>query len=146
MCSGWREGVLCVVLEVLPGSSGDFLCYCDVVGICRWEGLIVWCLLKLEKASESPRRQYTDGWAPASENIIEEPYRGTSHKLPNAAAASGPGIALWEPPALMYLPMQEMQEMRVWSLGQEDPLEKEMATHCSILAWKIPWTEDPGKL
>ena len=39
-----------------------------------------------------------------------------------------------------------MQEMRVRSLGQEDPLEKEMATHSSILAWRIPWTEDPGGL
>ena len=35
-------------------------------------------------------------------------------------------------------------ETRVRSLGQEDPLEKEMATHSSILAWKIPWTEEPG--
>ena len=34
--------------------------------------------------------------------------------------------------------------MQVWPLGQEDPLEKEMATHSSILAWGIPWTEDPG--
>ena len=34
----------------------------------------------------------------------------------------------------------------VQSLGQEDPLEKEMATHSSILAWKIPWTEEPGRL
>ena len=39
-----------------------------------------------------------------------------------------------------------MQEMRVWSLGWEDPLEKEMATHSSILAWRIPWTEEPGRL
>ena len=38
------------------------------------------------------------------------------------------------------------QEMRVRSLGGEDPLEKEMATHSSILAWKIPWTGEPGKL
>ena len=38
------------------------------------------------------------------------------------------------------------QETRVQSLGQEDPLEKEMATHSSILAWKIPWTEEPGRL
>ena len=38
------------------------------------------------------------------------------------------------------------QEMRVWSLGQEDSLENEMATHSSILAWKIPWTEEPGRL
>ena len=37
-----------------------------------------------------------------------------------------------------------MQETRVRSLGQEDLLEKEMATHPSILAWKIPWTEEPG--
>ena len=37
-----------------------------------------------------------------------------------------------------------MQEMGFWSLGQEDPLEKEMATHSSILAWRIPWTEEPG--
>ena len=39
-----------------------------------------------------------------------------------------------------------MQEMWVQSLGQEDPLEKEMATHSSILAWRIPWTEELGGL
>ena len=39
-----------------------------------------------------------------------------------------------------------MQETRVRSLGWEDPLEEEMATHSSILAWKIPWTEEPGRL
>ena len=39
-----------------------------------------------------------------------------------------------------------MQEMQVQSLGGEDPLEKKMATYSSILAWKIPWTEEPGKL
>ena len=39
-----------------------------------------------------------------------------------------------------------MQETRVRSLGQEDPLKKEMATHSSILAWKIPWMEEPGRL
>ena len=42
--------------------------------------------------------------------------------------------------------MQETQEMRVWSLGLEDPLEEEIATHSSILAWKIPWTEEPSGL
>ena len=39
-----------------------------------------------------------------------------------------------------------MQETRVRSLGQEDLLEKAVATHSSILAWKIPWTEEPGRL
>ena len=43
----------------------------------------------------------------------------------------------------VYLPMQEML---VQSLGQEDPLEKKVATHSSILAWEIPWTEEPGGL
>ena len=42
--------------------------------------------------------------------------------------------------------MQETREMKVWPLGWEDPLEEEMATHSSILAWKIPWTEEPGGL
>ena len=39
-----------------------------------------------------------------------------------------------------------MQEMQIQSLGQEDPLEEEMATHFSVLAWKILWTEEPGRL
>ena len=38
------------------------------------------------------------------------------------------------------------QETRVLSLGREDPLEEEMATHFSILTWRIPWTEEPGEL
>ena len=42
--------------------------------------------------------------------------------------------------------MQKTQEMWVRSLGQEDPLKKRMATHPSILAWRIPWTEEPGGL
>ena len=41
--------------------------------------------------------------------------------------------------------VQETQETWVWSVGWEDPLEKEMATHSSILAWEIPWTQEPGR-
>ena len=48
------------------------------------------------------------------------------------------GSVVKKPPA--------MQGKWVPSLGREDPLEKEMATHSSILAWKIPWTEEPGRL
>ena len=48
------------------------------------------------------------------------------------------GLPWWLLPA--------MRETQLWSLGREDPLEKEMATHSSILAWKIPWTEKPGRL
>ena len=42
--------------------------------------------------------------------------------------------------------MQETSEIQVQSLGREDPLKEEMATHSSILAWRIPWTEEPGGL
>ena len=42
--------------------------------------------------------------------------------------------------------LSAMQDIRVRSLGQEGPLEKEMATHSSTIAWKIPWTEEPGRL
>ena len=48
--------------------------------------------------------------------------------------------------AQMVKHLPAMRETRVRSLGWEDPLEKEMATHSSILAWEIPWTEDPGRL
>ena len=48
--------------------------------------------------------------------------------------------------AQMVKDLPAMWETRVQSLGSEDPLEKEMATHSSILAWRIPWTEEPGGL
>ena len=48
--------------------------------------------------------------------------------------------------AQMVKRLSTMQEIRVQSLGREDPLEKEMAIHSSTIAWKIPWTEEPGRL
>ena len=48
--------------------------------------------------------------------------------------------------AQMVKNLPAMQETWIRYLGQEDPLEKEMATHSSILAWSIPWTEEPGRL
>ena len=58
----------------------------------------------------------------------------------------GPGI---EPVSLVAQTVKRLPTMRatrVRSLGWEDPLEREMATHSSTLAWKIPWMEDPGRL
>ena len=51
------------------------------------------------------------------------------------------GSVVKNPPAV-----QEMQETQFQSLGREDPLEEGMATHSSILAWRIPWREEPGRL
>ena len=47
---------------------------------------------------------------------------------------------------LICFPLPARQEMKVWSLGWEDPLEKEITTHSSILTWRIPWIEEPGRL
>ena len=52
----------------------------------------------------------------------------------------------WTSLLAQTLESPEMQETQVWSLGWKDPLEKEMATYSSILAWRIPWLEEPGKL
>ena len=68
------------------------------------------------------------------------------------ASCAGPAESLWwypevEAPSLvaqMVKNLPAMWETWVWSLGREDPLEKEMATHSSTLAWRIPWTEAPG--
>ena len=49
-------------------------------------------------------------------------------------------------PTKPHMPVQETQKMQVSSLGWEDPLEQEMATHPSFVAWRIPWTEKPGGL
>ena len=48
--------------------------------------------------------------------------------------------------AQMVKNLPAIQETQVQSLGQEDPLERGMASHASILAWRIPWTEEPGRL
>ena len=56
------------------------------------------------------------------------------------------GLPRWLSGSRVYLPMQKMQEMPILSLGQENAVEEEMATHSSILAWRIPWTEEPGGL
>ena len=48
--------------------------------------------------------------------------------------------------AQMVKPLSTMQGTRIRSLGREDPLEKKMAIHSSTIAWKIPWTEEPGRL
>ena len=53
------------------------------------------------------------------------------------------GLPGWQ---RIHQPTQETQATQVQSLGGEDPLEEEMATHSSILAWRIPWTEEPGGL
>ena len=58
----------------------------------------------------------------------------------------GNGLPRWHSGKKIHLPVQETQETWAQSLGREDPLEEELTTHSSILAWEIPWTEEPGGL
>ena len=62
----------------------------------------------------------------------------TMHEVEEARDEQNPSL----------LPLNNLLAKQMWvqSLGWEDPLEKEMATHSSILAWEIPWTEEPGRL
>ena len=68
------------------------------------------------------------GWMPKKQKAFVVPY-----------------IAI-DPKANGHLPIQETQETQIRSLGQEDPLKEGMATHSSILPWRILWTEEPGRL
>ena len=66
--------------------------------------------------------------------------------LPSLLLKYAKFIPPWASPmAQMVKNLTAMQETQVRSLGQEDPLEKGRATHFSILAWRIPWTEEPGR-
>ena len=72
--------------------------------------------------------------------------------IPGSGSSPGEGIGYplqysWSSPvAQLVKNLPVMQETWVQFLGQEDPLEKEVATHSSILAWRIPWTEEPDRL
>ena len=73
----------------------------------------------------------------------------TEHEPELPQRVTGLGAPVWAVGSLvaqMVKNLPAMQEIQVQSLGQEDPLEKGMATYSSILAWRIPWTEEAGRL
>ena len=72
------------------------------------------------------------------------PFRSTHHLFVDLRISFEPLGTSLVAQTVKHLPT--MQEIQVQSLGQEDLLEKEMATHSSILAWKIPWMEEPSRL
>ena len=98
------------------------------------------------------RYSYTllKGFPPNSASKESTCSAGNPGSLPGSGRSRGEGIvySLQYSWALLAAQMVKnlfaMQETWVWSPGWEDPLEGDMATHCSILAWKIPWTKEPG--
>ena len=86
------------------------------------------------------------GWGPRAEQHSQAARRAGAEVLREEVIGAFKGLPRWLKWWRICLPMQEMKETRVQSLGQEDPLEEEMATHSSTLAWRIPWTKEPGGL
>ena len=141
---GWGVGLICFAIRV-PFQLRDFLHF-RIIQYFKIISVIISSLLRLSSfcgvltiqrgfpggsvVKNSPAMQETQetqvrslGWEdPLKEGIATNPLAQRSKHLP------------------------AMQETRVRSLGGEDPLEKETATHSSILAWRIPWREEPGGL
>ena len=74
-------------------------------------------------------------------HLTKHSFASTASTVPLPLQARAFQMEQWQ---RIHLPMQETEEMQVQSLGWEDPLEEEMATYSSILAWEIPWAEEPG--
>ena len=73
-------------------------------------------------------------------SVIEQPHSLRSARVLFNLEQRGSSLV-----AQMVKSLPATQETQVWFLGQEDPLEKKMVTHSSVLAWRIPWTEEPGE-
>ena len=93
----------------------------------------------LLKAVFSNFPNYRHSWPTLSQHVTQ--WIGILYVLykPTSKVGGFPGGSVVKNPL-------SLQETQVWSLGQEDPLEKEMEAHSSILAWRIPWIEEPGGL
>ena len=112
------------------------------------------CLTLCDLMNQSPpgssvhgfsRQKYWNGLPCTPPGDLPDP--GIEPLSPALAGGFFTISATWEAPVMKNLPaIQEAQETWVWSLGQENPMEKEKATRSSILAWKIPWMEEPGGL
>ena len=114
------------------------------------------CCLSLQMRKQRRRVK----WFDLRQLLLRPPPKGYKHKsVLLVTSYAAPGLS-GLPPKYLYLrwPISSSEDMlaissyiskqetQVWSLSQEDPLEKEMAIHSSILAWEIPWTEEPGRL
>ena len=86
------------------------------------------------------------GRSPGEGNCYPLQYSGLENPMDCIAPLGSQRVGWDSLVAQMIKHLSAMRETRVWALGWEDPLEKEMATHSSAIAWKIPWTEEPGRL
>ena len=109
----------------------------DLPGFDPWVGKIPWRRERLSTAVFWPG-EFHGLYSPRGHKELDTTHTHT-HTHTHRVFRSGSVVK-------NQLAMQESQEMWVWSLGGKDPLEESMATHCSFLAWRILWTEEPGRL
>ena len=98
----------------------------------------LWCRQKCTESASTLSREVIQGKSLTSLGHISQPAKWGD--VPLLFSLLGCSVVR------TCLPMQEMQDTQVWSLGWEDPLEKEIAIHFSLPSWEIPWTEKPGGL
>ena len=111
----------------------------------HWKRL--WCWERLNAGGEEDNRIW-DGWMVSMTRWtwVWVSFREAWHAAVPGVAKSQTRLSDWPELTDSVKNLPAMQETRVLSLGQEESLEKVMATHSSILAWRIPWTEEPGKV
>ena len=101
------------------------------------------------KSSLWGKKKKSSLWPPRREVMRRQETSGFGEEKRDsffAVEQAKDGLPGWHQWSRIHLPMQETQETQLQSLGQEDPLEEEMATHSGVLAWRIPWTEKSGRL
>ena len=144
----------------MPLSIGQFLNGIELIYSSKTRykvSTIIIAILQMKKLRhmkvKQPARGLEQSGAPSGQGQTRELWRTCSNHflfcLPTAANIPLPSLYLPLRASLVAQRLKclpAMWETWVQSLGGEDPLEKEMATHSSILAWKIPWTEEPGGL
>ena len=102
--------------------------------------------LEKEMATHSRTVAWKIPWTEEPGRLQSIGSQRVGHEWVTSLSYSQRGLPRWRYWKRNCLPVQEMQETQVWSLGREDDLEEGMATPSSILAWGIPWTEEPGRL
>ena len=126
---------------LLTLSLGQVIWFLRISFLLHTMRMPIMVLKVLSGSTSCDFRRKRKSWAPSKGQRALCQDRLFSKCVYQTGASSMDGSVVKKPPAI-----QDTQETQVQSLGQEDPLEEEMATHSSILAWKTPWPEEPGGL
>ena len=118
-----------------------------VAYICKGRECLILVQLEMSENKHNLFSYLSPGFPRLLQALVgSEPYSNRSHSHKQDSSVVLQSLVASSLVAQMVKHLPTMRETWVQSLGQEDPLEKEMATHSSTLAWEIPWMEEPGRL